>query len=39
MIKKNLLDDLELPDGSLSNSITNFGNEWRTDSGVSRIQL
>ena len=29
------LDDLELPDGSLSTSVTNFGNEWRTDSGVS----
>lgn len=29
------LDDLELPDGSLSASITNFGNEWRSDSSVS----
>lgn len=29
------LDDLLLPDGSLSASVTNFGNEWRTDSSVS----
>ncbi|CAF2802982.1 unnamed protein product [Rotaria sp. Silwood2] len=28
-------DDLELPDGSLSTSVTNFGNEWRTDSGCA----
>ncbi|CAF2003035.1 unnamed protein product [Rotaria magnacalcarata] len=26
-------DDLELPDGSLSNSVTNFANGWRSDSG------
>jgi ATP-dependent protease HslVU (ClpYQ) peptidase subunit len=36
---KNLLDDLELPDGSLSNSVTNFANEWRTDSTVNNIKL
>jgi len=36
---KNLLDDLELPDGSLSNSVTNFANGWRTDSTVSNIKL
>ncbi|CAF4582630.1 unnamed protein product, partial [Rotaria sp. Silwood1] len=28
-------DDLELPDGSLSTSVTNFANEWRTDSGCA----
>ena len=33
----NLLDDMELPDGSLSNSVTNFANEWRSDSSVSGI--
>lgn len=33
------LDDMELPDGSLSSSVTNFCNEWRTDSGVSDIRL
>ena len=33
------LDDLELPDGSLSTSVTNFGNEWRRDSGVRFTDL
>ncbi|CAF3426792.1 unnamed protein product [Rotaria socialis] len=28
-------DDLELPDGSLSNSVTNFANGWRSDSGCA----
>ena len=36
---KSFLDDLELPDGSLSTSVTNFANEWRTDSGVSHSKL
>lgn len=35
----NLLEDeLLLPDGSLSTSVTNFANEWRSDSSVSDIK-
>jgi hypothetical protein len=29
------LDDLQVPSGELVKSVTNFANEWRTDSGVS----
>jgi hypothetical protein len=32
------LDDLVLPDGSLSTSVTNFANEWRSDSSVRTTQ-